>query len=352
MSFHVDNYFRKGKVKKMLTAKINGSRLFIVASSKLSQNSVNQNKVIFSFSSDWDNLTKLAIFKNGEVNKAVIIDNDTAYIPWEVLSDSGVLEIGVQGTDADTVRFTTTISTINIENSLVYNPLNPQSTLTWWEQYYEDIQLQVANTVKQADNALASYNSTKEISEKFNQNVIDEKIVINEKVNIATEQANNAKISADKAKTAETNALDSKQVASQALSDLLALLGSDVATLTGGKLTPSQIPDLSINNSFLITAESELTSLTAQTGDMAYQENEDGDVTALWWLVGDDSTVLANWKQLGLSFVPNSGHANTADTATNANKINNKRIVNMTEEQYLNAVKEDNTYYFVSEEVV
>ncbi len=137
-----------------------------------------------------------------------------------------------------------------------------------------------------------------------------------------------------------------KKITNQAMTDLLRIIGEDIATLTNGKLTPSQLPDISINDSFLIADESELTGLDAQTGDMAYLENEDGEVTGLYWLVGENTA--ENWKKLGLSFVAESGHAETADTATNATMINNKRIVGMTDEQYATAITDEDTYYFTS----
>ena len=41
--------------------------------------------------------------------------------------------------------------------------------------------------------------------------------------------------------------------AMQAMTDLLAMMGEDIATLTDGKLTPSQIPDISINTCLRLT---------------------------------------------------------------------------------------------------
>ena len=135
---------------------------------------------------------------------------------------------------------------------------------------------------------------------------------------------------------------ENKDKSVQALTDLLNMLGTDIATLTDGKLTASQIPNISINNSFLIADESELPTLKAEIGDMAYQEDDEQKVIALWWLVGNNN----EWKKLGLSFVAESGHSNTSDNADNANKINHKRIVTMSYEDYISGAKADDTIYF------
>lgn len=158
--------------------------------------------------------------------------------------------------------------------------------------------------------------------------------------------SNDAKASADNAKVSEDNAKDSEEDAELALSDLLAMLGTSVATLTGGKLTPSQIPDLSINDVFTITDVDELVELQAERGDVAILVPEDV-VTDSYILSADNASISTNWKKLGVSYVANAGHATTADNATDSEKINGKRIVEMTESQYANAVLDEDTYYLV-----
>ena len=161
---------------------------------------------------------------------------------------------------------------------------------------------------------------------------------------LASEQA--AKTSEDNAKGSETSAFEAMQTAVQAMQDLLRMMGEDIATLTDGKLTPSQIPDLSINDVFEVADTDEMLTLTAQRGDCALIIPDDVVIDS-YILAADDPTVLANWKKLGVSYVANAGHALTADNAENANKINNKRLVSMTENQYEVAVKDESTFYAV-----
>ena len=143
----------------------------------------------------------------------------------------------------------------------------------------------------------------------------------------------------------------SRDQAAQALSDLIAMLGSQIATLgTDGKLTPSQIPPLSINDVFPVSTASEMLTLTAERGDVALVMDS-GVVTDSYMLAADDPAQAANWKKLGVSYVANAGHAATSDSATDAERINGKRIISMTQEQYDNAVTDPDTLYAVATEV-
>jgi hypothetical protein len=190
---------------------------------------------------------------------------------------------------------------------------------------------------------------------RVEQGVLDVDEIKNETAEHASsahESALQALASKLAAALSEGNAEQSKLAAVQALTDLLAMLGTDIATLTDGKLTPSQIPAISINDINEVYSVAELLDLTAERGDvgliMQYdEETETETVIDSYMLAADDPTVMGNWKKLGVSYVANAGHAVMADNAVNADKINNKRIIGMMQEQYDNAALDDNTYYFV-----
>ena len=86
--------------------------------------------------------------------------------------------------------------------------------------------------------------------------------------------------------------------------------------------------------------------LTAQKGDVAIIVADDV-VTDSYILAADDATVLTNWKKLGVSYVAEAGHAATATNAENADKINNHRVVTMTQAQFDAATKDADTVYLV-----
>lgn len=164
----------------------------------------------------------------------------------------------------------------------------------------------------------------------------------------AQAQAEIATVKADEASESEQTATEKAGQADQALSDLLAMLGSHVATLgPDGKLTPAQIPPISINDVFPVANTAEMVNLVAERGDTAVIMTA-GVVTDCYILMTDDPTTLTNWAKLGVSYVANAGHATTADSATDSERINGKRIISMTQAQYDNATKDPDTLYAVT----
>lgn len=144
---------------------------------------------------------------------------------------------------------------------------------------------------------------------------------------------------------AEENAQNTEQ----AYSDFLNQLGTDVPTLVGGKIPMSQIPATATQEIYTVTSEDELTSLTAQRGDLAELiEEVDGErtITKTWQCLGD-STVRESWVVWGTSYAVSAGNASTAANAENANMINNHRLVEISSEEFETAVKDENTYYLV-----
>lgn len=136
----------------------------------------------------------------------------------------------------------------------------------------------------------------------------------------------------------------------QAYSDFLKQLGTDVATLVGGKIPMSQIPATATQEIYTVSDEDEITKVAAQRGDLCEIITEMNGlpfVERTFQLLGDDSTVRSNWVEWGTSYAVSSGHSSLADNANNANMINNHRLIEMSAEDFASAVKEDDTYYLV-----
>lgn len=139
--------------------------------------------------------------------------------------------------------------------------------------------------------------------------------------------------------------------AMQAMEDLLAMLGTDIATLVGGKVPVSQIPAVAIHDVVEISDESELVSLTnVQKYDIAAVITGVGNskiINVSYQLLGDNPSLRENWVEVGTGYATQAGYASTAGDAENANTINNKRLVAMTESQFASAVKDPDTWYGV-----
>lgn len=70
----------------------------------LTDGSVNTVTAHFDFDAEWDGYTKTAVFASGSTVKRVLLDgSNQCTVPWEVLTQPGMLQIGVAGMDGDKI---------------------------------------------------------------------------------------------------------------------------------------------------------------------------------------------------------------------------------------------------------
>lgn len=137
--------------------------------------------------------------------------------------------------------------------------------------------------------------------------------------------------------------------AQQAMSDFLAMLGVDVATLgADGKLSANQIPALAINDTHVVHSKEEIVALVAERGDVAVLVHDE-NVSDAYILTVDEPSVLDNWIKLGVSYVAEAGHAETATIAVDSQRINGHRVVALSEEEYNLGAKDPETVYLVGD---
>lgn len=135
------------------------------------------------------------------------------------------------------------------------------------------------------------------------------------------------------------SANQSETAASQALSDLLRMMGTDIATLVGGKIPVEQIPSIATTEIYSVSTIAQRDALRVERGDICIvtSENKSYIFNGNGWVYLESPTDYAS----------RAGYAETAGTAENANMINGHRMVQMTASQYETAVKDANTYYLV-----
>ena len=159
-----------------------------------------------------------------------------------------------------------------------------------------------------------------------------------------------ATTAAEEAKTSETNAKNSETVVTQTMSDMLAMMGTDIATLdSSGKIPVGQIPPIALTHTYTVGSVEEMQALTAEDGDFC-RIVVDGVVDGTYAYVASGDT--GDWIPCNQNKCAEADHALAADTAENATKINGHRIVvfdNMTD--FNNAVKVDGVLYLVGEVV-
>ena len=146
-----------------------------------------------------------------------------------------------------------------------------------------------------------------------------------------------------------SEAKESAATAQQAMSDFLAMLGEDVATLgADGKLSANQLPALAINDTHVVHSKEEIVALVAERGDVAVLVHDE-NVSDAYILAVDEPNVLDNWIKLGVSYVAKAGHAERATIAVDSQRINGHRVVALSEEEYNLGAKDPETVYLVGE---
>lgn len=334
---------------------------FDVVADKLSKKEINDAntgsagyyKCQFNFKTqDWDGLSKFAVFIVDNNPIPVEITDGECDIPVQSINSVGSTFVGVYGTNADAnalKRISTNFEYIKVSQgaySMDNAPEPPAPDL--WEVYYANVKAEVAEATKQAETATAK---ATEANNQAAAALLSANNAKTSEQNAKTSEEN-AKTSETNAKTSEINAKTSEDKTEQAMSDTLAMIGSDICPLSGGKIPMRYIPATATTEIHEIASESELTGLSAQRGDLAElieTVNGERTITKTWQCLGDAS-VRDNWVVWGTSYAVQAGNATLAGTAENATKINGHRIVVFdTLEEYNNAVKVEGTLYIVGE---
>lgn len=240
-----------------------------------------------------------------------------------------------------------------LENNKILQAIEATSTIE--EEYPNIIEIilgykTAAETAKNDTiTAKNSVDTTKSEIENIKTNIDNTAVEIETKrQEVAT---NTTSVATDK-QTVEND----KTIVNQTYNDFLNQIGNEVATLDpNGKIPLSQIPSTATVEIYTILNESELIGLNAQKGDLAELiEIIDGKQTIVkaWQLLTNDPTIASNWVIWGTSYAVQSGNATHADSATDSTKINGKRLIEMTQADYDNAViagtLTDDTYYLVT----
>ena len=320
----------------MLKFNITGDRLELISSRSFNSGSKGYYTAEFTFDSDWDGLIPhITITENGTERADEVIINNTHKI---ATTESGVMQISVYGLDAEGKKcISCDYVCIEVKQG-GYTGVEPLPKDIW-----DGYQIIVLGYMERSEGAAADAKdsaddaATSEANAKASEDA-------------TAKLASRAEMAAENAKKSEVNSSASEETASQALTDLLAMINSgDLVLATNGKLPLSAIPATATQEIYTVTSEDELTSLVAQRGDLAElieEVNGEPTITKTWQCLGDAS-VRENWVVWGTSYAVQAGNATTADNALNSNMINNHRIVEMTEEEFSSAVKDENTYYLV-----
>jgi hypothetical protein len=343
---------------------VKGQQLTRTDSYTVYSGSVNFVGAKFIFDWHWNNTNRYAQFVVGENTYTKDIINGVCSVPWECFASAGTFTVTVFG---GTLITANAITITVLESGLAEGEFPSEPTPGYFDEVVTMVNEAKADTIfaaggAEADRILAEDaknearkwvdgtgategdpqfdNHSKYHAEESQAWAIGTADTEKEQHNnSAKDHAMAAKTSEDNAKTSETNAGRSATTASQALSDTLAILGEPggVATLDeSGKLTASQIPYIALTDTIDVASVAAMLALTTeqvQKGDVA-RIITDGEVTDTYLLAGDDPSQATSWKMFRAGYAATAGHADTSDTAADAERINGHRIVAMTQEQY------------------
>lgn len=322
----------------MITGYIKGQQLNLFSSIAVSDSIGYLTAEFFFTTSDWDGLIKTAYFAQGENRYPFILQNNAIDADMQLNLSKGTWKVYLTGNDQNgTLRVTTSTATLEVkEAGFTGEPLSPLPP-------------------SEAEQILGIASKALSVAETANTNAVNSQPFAERAETAATQaeiSATNAKSSEQNSAASELNAELSEQKSSQNLSDLLAMLGEDIPTMVDGKIPLSQIPATATQEVYEVASADELTGLTAQRGDLAELiEEVDGErtITKVWQLLGD-STVRNDWVVWGTSYAVQAGNSDFADNAGNSARINGKRMVAITFDDFETAVKDPDTYYTVYEE--
>ncbi len=119
---------------------VNGARIIATENETLVAGARGAHIAEFSFDSAWDGyFTKKAVFKRENMAIEQLIVDGKCVIPWEVLTDSGILLVGVYGESDDKRRPTLWASPKTVNPGATEADSSREPTPDTWQQMLENI---------------------------------------------------------------------------------------------------------------------------------------------------------------------------------------------------------------------
>lgn len=132
-----------------MKAKINGQHFGFVDRNLFVSKSVGIYECEFVFDETWVGWNKTAVFEGSGSTIEVVVVDDKAQVPWEVIKDNGLLKIGVYGTLDEKIRPTIWSEQATVKLGTPTGSIGTEPTPSIYAQI-----LDVANEAKEtADNA-------------------------------------------------------------------------------------------------------------------------------------------------------------------------------------------------------
>lgn len=130
-------------VKSEIKVSCNDQLLKITESPVLAAGGLNEVRIVFNFCEKWAGFVKTAIFYRNEedVYYAILDENDTCVVPWEVCFDEGTFYFGVFG-EKNGIRRTSNVVRYKVKKGAITSDMRPSDPTP---DVYDQIIAEVAN---------------------------------------------------------------------------------------------------------------------------------------------------------------------------------------------------------------
>lgn len=147
-----------GMEKSEIKVSCNDQVLKITESPVLAAGGVNEVRVVFTFCEKWVGFAKTAVFyrDENEVYHAVLDENDTCVVPWEVCYEAGTFYFGVFG-EKDDIRRTSNVVRYKVKNGVVASGMVPSAPS---QEVYDQVMAEVAKMQETTKNNIKSIEKT------------------------------------------------------------------------------------------------------------------------------------------------------------------------------------------------
>ena len=144
--------------KSEIKVSCNDQVLKITESPVLAAGGVNEVRVVFTFCEKWVGFAKTAVFyrDENEVYHAVLDENDTCVVPWEVCYEAGTFYFGVFG-EKDDIRRTSNVVRYKVKNGVVASGMIPSAPS---QEVYDQVMAEVAKMQETTKNNIKSIEKT------------------------------------------------------------------------------------------------------------------------------------------------------------------------------------------------
>lgn len=120
---------------------VNGTKVTLSEDETLVAGSVGVHYAEFILDETWNGYTAVtAVFKNGETEREMMLEDGRCEIPWEVLAERGTLQVGIYASTGEKIRPTLWAAPKSVHPGAMASEESRQPTPDKWQQVLKTIE--------------------------------------------------------------------------------------------------------------------------------------------------------------------------------------------------------------------